>query len=94
MENIKSIKNCAESMHNSMKNTLPAFMLEAHLREVIELGKTEPQKISFVIKAVAEVNPDETIEFETWSEVAKTEKTTTEKVGETFDLRQTTMDLE
>lgn len=86
-----SIKNCAESMHNSMKNTLPPFMLEAHLREVIELGKTEPQKISFVIRGVAEVNPDETIEFGTWSEVSKTEKTTTEKVGQTYDFRQATM---
>ena len=61
----------------------------------MKAGKTEPQKVVFTTKAVAIVNAiNETIEFETWSEVAKTEKTTTEKVGETFDLRQSTMDFE
>lgn len=95
MENIKSIKNCAESIQARMNNSLPAFMIDAHLREVIDSAKSEPQKVVFTIKAVAVVDAtNETIEFETWSEVAKTEKTTTEKVGETFDLRQTTMDLE
>jgi hypothetical protein len=95
MNKEKSTKICAETIQARMNNSLPAFMIDAHLREVIESGKAEPPKVVFTSKAAAIVDAtNETIEFETWSEVSKTEKTSTEKVGETFDLRQATMDFE
>lgn len=78
MDNTMSIKNCAETIQARMNNSLPAFMIEAHLRESMEAGKTEPQKVVFTIKGSAIVDAtNQTIGFENWAEVSKTEKTTT-----------------
>ena len=84
MEKSMSIlKMYAQTMSAWMNNTLTEQMIEAYLREAFD-----------DVKATAEIKTDETIEFETWSEVSSTEKEASEKVGETFDLRQATMDFE
>lgn len=90
------LKTHSQTMSARMNNTLNEQMIEAYLREAIEevKAKSKEKKLSFVIKATCDIKQDETIEFTTWSEVSSTDKDTTEKVGETFDLRQSTMDLE
>jgi hypothetical protein len=96
MDNTMSTKNIAETISARMSAKLPASMINGHLREAVEdvKVKSRDKKLTFTIKATCDIKQDETIEFETWSEVSSTDKDTTEKVGETFDLRQATMDFE
>jgi hypothetical protein len=96
MSTTNTLKIHSQTMSARMNNTLNEQMIEAYLREAIDevKAKSKEKKLSFVIKATCEIKQDETIDFETWSEVSSTDKDTTEKVGETFDLRQTTMDFE
>lgn len=96
MDKEKSTQNIAETISARMSAKLPAFMINGHLREAVEdvKVKSRDKKLTFTIKATCDIKQDETIEFETWSEVSSTDKDTTEKVGETFDLRQATMDFE
>ena len=79
-----------------MNNTRHEQTIEAYLREAIDdvKSKCKDKKLTFTIKATCDIKQDETIEFETWSEISSTEKEASEKVGETFDLRQSTMDFE
>jgi hypothetical protein len=96
MSTTKVLKIHSQTMSARINNTLNKEMIEAYLSDAIEdvKAKSKDKKLTFVIKATCEIKQDETIEFETWSEISSTEKEASEKVGETFDLRQTTMDLE
>lgn len=96
MSTKNTLKLHSLTMSARMNNTLNEQTIEAYLREAVDEVKTKckDKKLSFTIKATCEIKQDETIEFETWSEISSTDKDTTEKVGETFDLRQSTMDLE
>ena len=96
MSRINTLKLHSQTMSARINNALNKEKIEAYLREAIDevKAKSKEKKLSFVIKATCEIKQDETIEFETWSEVSSTEKESSEKVGETFDLRQSTMDFE
>ena len=90
------LKMYAQTMSVRMNNAINENDIEWRLNEAIEdvKAKSKNKKLTFVVKATAEIKTDETIEFESWSEVSSTEKEASEKVGETFDLRQSTMDFE
>ena len=90
------LKMYAQTMSVRMNSILNENDIEWRLNEAIEdvKAKSKNKKLTFVVKATAEIKTDETIEYETWSEVSSTEKEASEKVGETFDLRQSTMDFE
>lgn len=92
-ENMSTLKITAETINIRMDAMLPACAIESKIREAVERAQeeSEPQKLKLSIKADIEVHPDETIEFTTWSEVSQTKKDVSEKVGEMFDLRQTTL---
>ena len=96
MSTQNTLKLHSQTMSARMNNTLNEEMIKAYLREAIDevKAKSKDKKLTFVIKATCDIKQDETIEFETWSEVSSTEKEASEKVGETFDLRQSTMDFE
>ena len=96
MSTQNTLKLHSQTMSARMNNTLNKEMIEAYLSDAIEdvKAKSKNKKLTFVVKATAEIKQDETIEFKTWSEVSSTEKESSEKVGETFDLRQATMDFE
>ena len=93
---MSTIKMYAQTMSVRMNSILNENDIEWRLNEAIEdvKAKSKNKKLTFVVKATAEIKTDETIEFETWSEISSTEKEASEKVGETFDLRQSTMDFE
>lgn len=93
MSNMSNLKITAETIAVRMQAMLPNIAIESKIREALEraLADSEAQKLKLTIKAEIEVHPDETIEFETWSEVSQTRKDVSEKVGEMFDLRQTTI---
>ena len=90
------LKIHSQTMSARINNALNKEMIEAYLSDAIEdvKVKSKDKKLTFVIKATCDIKQDETIDFETWSEVSSTEKEASEKVGETFDLRQATMDFE
>lgn len=96
MSTEKVLKIHSQTMSARINNALNKEMIEAYLSDAIEdvKAKSKDKKLTFVIKATCDIKQDETIEFETWSEVSSTEKEASEKVGETFDLRQATMDFE
>lgn len=93
MKNMSNLKITAETIAVRMQAMLPNVAIESKIREAVEraLADSEAQKLKLTIKADIEVHPDETIEFETWSEVSQTRKDVSEKVGEMFDLRQATI---
>ena len=96
MNNMSNIKITAETIAVRMQAMLPAIAIESKIKEAVEraLADSEAQKIKLTIKANVDVHPDETIEFETWSESSQTKKDVSEKVGEMFDLRQATIKFE
>lgn len=96
MSTEKVLKIHSQTMSARINNALNKEMIEAYLSDAIEdvKAKSKDKKLTFVIKATCDIKQDETIEFETWSEVSSTEKEASEKVGETFDLRQSTIEFE
>ena len=94
-KNMSTMKIHAKTMSVRIANMLNDCVIENYLKESLEdvKNKGKDKKLTFTIKAVCDIKTDETIEFEAWSEVTSTEKDTSEKIGETFDLKQVTINF-
>ena len=89
------IKETATTIASRMSAMLPAEMMSHKLYDALAQAQNdnETKKLKFTIRADVDVSADEIIEFETWSEISQTKKDVSEKIGETFDLRQSVMNL-
>jgi len=90
MENIKT----EQIIKSRLDGALPEVRIKMAIESAVQEARDaeENRKLSFTVKCVCEVKPDDTIEVEAWAEIAKKQVEKTEKIGETIDLRQTTIE--
>lgn len=92
---LETLKKISASIARQIAAQVSATDIELQINgsqiRAVETG--EAQKVRLAIRADITANSDETVDFETWLEIARSEKTVSEKVGQTFDLRQTEMNI-
>lgn len=82
-----------QTIKNHINNALPEILIKLAIDNAVMQAKenSEQRKINFSVKCVCQVNSDETVEVVAWSEITQKQVERSEKVGETIDLRQTSM---
>lgn len=84
-----------QTIKGRIDGACPESFIREELIKAVELAKSNPDKVALNIsvKCQCVINPDETIEVEAGAESAITLKSKTERIGETIDLRQATLNM-